>query len=139
MKTRAIENPFKQMKQPVRVLAIMLLFLLAQNTVFAGDIDTRAAGAYEMLGALTSEEITTASNLAVAGNTLFSFSIPQNEYVRFSVFDVYGKELAVLINEHKRAGNFSADLNKAKLTPGIYYYRLVIGRYKEIRRLEIIK
>lgn len=139
MKITAIENPIKQMKQLMRVLTIMLLFLLAQNTVLAGDIDNRAAGAYEMFGALSSEEITLAANLSVAGNTLFSFSIPQNEFVRFSVFDTKGKEIAVLINDHKRAGEFSADLNKAKLTLGIYYYRLVVGRYREIRRLEIIK
>lgn len=139
MKTRAIDIPVDQMKQIVRVLSVTLLLLLAQNAAFAGDFDGRAAGAYELLGALTGEEISSASNLSVAGNTLFSFSIPQNEYVRFSVFDVYGKEIALLINEHKRAGNFSADLNKAKLSPGTYYYRLVVGRYREIRRLDITK
>lgn len=139
MKTKAIKIPVKQLKQLASLSAIMLLLLMAQNKVIAGDVDNRAAGAYEMLGALTTEEISAASNLSVAGNTLFSFSIPQNEYVRFSVFDVCGKELAILINEHKRAGNFSADLNKANLTKGTYYYRLVVGRYREIRRLDIIK
>lgn len=139
MKTKAIKIPVKQLKKLAGVSAIMLLLLIAQNTVLAGDVDNRAAGAYELLGALTGEEISAASNLSVAGNTLFSFSIPQNEYVRFSVFDVYGKEIAVLINEHKRAGNFSADLNKANLTPGVYYYRLVVGKYREIRRLDIVK
>lgn len=139
MKTKAIKIPVKQLKKLAGVSAIMLLLLIAQNTVLAGDVDNRASGAYEMLGALTTEEISAASNLSVAGNTLFSFSIPQNEYVRFSVFDVYGKEISVLINDFKRAGDFSADLNKAKLTKGTYYYRLVVGRYREIRRLEIIK
>ncbi|MBN8571795.1 MAG: T9SS type A sorting domain-containing protein, partial [Ignavibacteria bacterium] len=74
-----------------------------------------------------------------ASNTLFSFSIPKNDYVRFSVFSTNGNEISVLINENKKAGEFSADLNKAKLTKGTYYYRLVVGNYKEIRRLNIIK
>jgi len=45
----------------------------------------------------------------------------------------------VLINDFKRAGDFSADLNKAKLTKGTYYYRLVVGKFREIRKLDIIK
>jgi hypothetical protein len=136
---KSIRSQIPVIKQLKAVLSVMLLFLLAQSTVLAGDIDNRAAGAYEMLGALTTEEISAASNLSVAGNTLFSFSIPQKEYVRFSVFDVYGKEIAVLINDFKRAGDFSADLNKAKLTKGTYYYRLVVGKFREIRKLDIIK
>ncbi len=136
---KSIRSQIPVIKQLKAVLSVMLLFLLAQSTVLAGDIDNRAAGAYEMLGALTTEEISAASNLSVAGNTLFSFSIPQKEYVRFSVFDVYGKEIAVLINDFKRAGDFSADLNKAKLTKGTYYYRLVVGKFREIRILDIIQ
>jgi len=136
---KSIRSQIPVIKQLKAVLSVMLLFLLAQSTVLAGDIDNRAAGAYEMLGALTTEEISAASNLSVAGNTLFSFSIPQKEYVRFSVFDVYGKEIVVLINDFKRAGDFSADLNKAKLTKGTYYYRLVVGKFREIRKLDIIK
>lgn len=136
---KAIKSQIQSIKQMKAVLTAVLLVLLVQSASFAGDIDNRAAGAYEMLGSLTSEEITAAGNLSVAGNTLFSFSIPQKEYVRFSVFDVYGKEIAVLINDFKRAGDFSADLNKAKLTKGTYYYRLIVGRYREIRKLEIIK
>lgn len=136
---KAIKSQIQSIKQMKAVLTAVLLVLLVQAASFAGDIDNRAAGAYEMLGSLTSEEITAAGNLSVAANTLFSFSIPQNEYVRFTVYDTKGKEIAVLINDFKRAGDFSADLNKAKLTKGTYYYRLIVGRYREIRKLEIIK
>lgn len=136
---KANRSQIPAMKQLKAVLSAVLLLILVQPAAFAGDIDNRAAGAYEMLGSLSGDELTAASNLSVAGNTLFSFSIPQKEYVRFSVFDVYGKEISVLINDFKRAGDFSADLNKARLTPGIYYYRLVVGKYKEVRRLDIIK
>ncbi len=136
---KAMSTQISASRQLKPALLVLLLFLLVHSFSFAGDIDNRAAGAYEMLGSLTSEEITAASDLSVAGNTLFSFSIPRKEYVRFSVFDVYGKEIAVLINDFKRAGDFSADLNKAKLTKGTYYYRLIVGRYREIRKLEIIK
>ncbi|HMQ97862.1 MAG TPA: T9SS type A sorting domain-containing protein [Ignavibacteria bacterium] len=136
---KSIRSQIQVIRQLKAALSIMLLFLLAESSVLAGDIDNRAAGAYEMLGALTSEEISAAGNLSVAANTLFSFSIPQNEYVRFTVYDTKGKEIAVLINDFKRAGDFSADLNKAKLTKGTYYYRLVVGKYREIRRLDIIK
>ncbi len=126
-----------QMKQLAAML-LMLLFLFSAGTVKAAEPDNRAAGA-SSFAVLSSEEVIQAQNLSVASNTLFSFSIPKNEFVRFSVFNTSGREIAVLINENKRAGEFSADLNKAKLTKGTYYYRLVVGNYKEVKRLNIIK
>ncbi|HAX49048.1 MAG TPA: T9SS type A sorting domain-containing protein [Ignavibacteria bacterium] len=125
-------------KKHYAALLLMLLFLFSAGPIMSSEAENRAAGA-SSFAALSSEELMQAQNLSVASNTLFSFSIPKNEFVRFSVFNTSGREIAVLINENKRAGEFSADLNKANLTKGTYYYRLVVGNYKEIKRLNIIK
>lgn len=131
-------EPRKYQRKQIAAMLLMLLFLFTAGTIKAAEPDNRAAGA-SSFAVLSSEELIQAQNLSVASNTLFSFSIPKNEFVRFSVFNTLGREIAVLINENKRAGEFSADLNKAQLTKGTYYYRLVVGNYKEIKRLNIIK
>ena len=132
-------DPRNNFVRQISAIMLVFVFLFSAGTASASNSDNRAAGATELSALLTSEELQTAGDLSVASNTLFSFSIPKNDFVRFSVFNTNGSEISVLINENKKAGEFSADLNKAKLTKGTYYYRLVVGNYKEVRRLNIIK
>ncbi len=129
---KATVSPNKAMKHAVTA---MLLFLLAAAPVLAGDLNPQAGGE----NSLTQVEIKDANELSVYSNTLFSFFIPQGENVNLTIFNTAGKEVAVLINEDKVAGEFSADLTKHNLKKGNYFYRLVVGKYKEVRKLEIIK
>ncbi|MEO8514532.1 MAG: T9SS type A sorting domain-containing protein [Ignavibacteria bacterium] len=117
----------RALKQVITTL-FMLLFLF---TAFTGALTAPAANE------LTEAEINEANQLSVSINTLFSFTIPKSEYVRFSIFDLKGREILVLIDENKKAGEFSTDLNNSNLVKGTYYYRLVVGRFKEIRKIEI--
>ncbi|MBE2219749.1 MAG: T9SS type A sorting domain-containing protein [Ignavibacteria bacterium] len=132
---KAIKSQNQVMKQMRAISLFVLLFLCTALSVFAGDLNQENLTPV----ILSSEELQQSEVLAVDNNTLFSFSIPQPEYVRLSIFDNNGRELAVLIDDQKPAGEFSAELMKAKLTKGSYYYRLVVGKYKEVRKLNIIK
>ena len=132
---KAIKSQNQVMKQMRAASLFVLLFLCTAAGVFAGDLNQNNTAA----ATLSLEELQQAEMLSVDNNTLFSFSIPQPEYVRLSIFDNNGRELAVLIDDQKPAGEFSAELMKAKLTKGSYYYRLVVGKYKEVRKLNIIK
>ncbi len=132
---KAINFQNQVMKHMKAASLFVLLFLCTAASAFAGDLNQANLAPIT----LSSEELLQADMLSVENNTLFSFSIPQPEYVRLSVFDNNGRELAVLIDDQKPAGEFSAELIKAKLTKGSYYYRLVVGKYKEVRKLNIIK
>ncbi len=132
---KAVKSQNRVMNQMKAVSLFVLLFLGTSAGVFAGDLNQIIISAAH----LSTEELQQADMLSVENNTLFSFSIPQPEYVRLSIFDNNGRELAVLIDDQKPAGEFSAELVKAKLTKGSYYYRLVVGKYKEVRKLNITK
>lgn len=132
---KAIKSQNQVMKQIKAISLFVLLFLCTAAGAFAGDLNQENLTPVT----LSSEELQQAEMLSVDNNTLFSFSIPQPEYVRLSIFDNNGRELAVLIDDQKPAGEFSAELMKAKLTKGSYYYRLVVGKYKEVRKLNITK
>lgn len=134
-KMKAIKSQNQVMKHTKAASLLVLLFLCTAASLFAGDLNQDITVA----AILSSEELQQAEVLSVENNTLFSFSIPQPEYVRLSIFDNNGRELAVLIDDQKPAGEFSAELVKAKLSKGSYYYRLVVGKYKEVRKLNIIK
>jgi hypothetical protein len=58
--------------------------------------------------------------------TTISFSLPLKSFVSLKVFDVLGREVAVVLSEDLPAGNYSRQWNAANMSSGIYFYRLSV-------------
>jgi subtilisin-like proprotein convertase family protein len=74
-------------------------------------------------------------------STRIKYSIPNNAKVELKVFDLLGRETAVLVNEYKQAGNYEVEfstIGKA-FSSGIYFYKLTAGNYSTVRKLIILK
>ena len=71
--------------------------------------------------------------------TLIKYSLPSDEYVTLKVFDVLGREAAILVNEKQGVGEHMVVFNAAQLSSGIYFYTLTAGTYKETRKMIIAK
>jgi hypothetical protein len=106
----------------------MLLFLCSASSILAGDLKNTE---------LTKQELTYSEVLTVESNAIFSFSIQENDYVKFSIFDLKGKEITVLVDGNVNKGELSTDLSKANLKEGTYYYKLTVGKHKEVRKLNV--
>ena len=48
----------------------------------------------------------------------------RKEFVRLSVYDILGREVAVLVNEAKSPGSYTATWNAASVSSGVYFYRM---------------
>jgi mono/diheme cytochrome c family protein len=59
--------------------------------------------------------------------------------VRLVVYDVLGNEIAVLVNERKPAGRYSATFDAHGLASGTYLYRLTAGRFSQARKLLLVR
>lgn len=59
--------------------------------------------------------------------------------VRLAVYDLIGREVAVLVNEPKAPGRYEVALNGSDLASGVYLYRLTAGGYSETRKLVILR
>ena len=59
--------------------------------------------------------------------TTIRFSLPKEGYVRLTVFDVLGREVARLVNGGMQSGSHMVTLNASNLASGIYFYRLMVG------------
>ncbi|MFA7419061.1 MAG: T9SS type A sorting domain-containing protein [Melioribacteraceae bacterium] len=72
--------------------------------------------------------------------TTISYEIPKYEFVSLKIFDLLGKEIATLVNEHKPAGNHTAlfKLNPT-LASGMYFYQLTAGSFVDTKKLIILK
>jgi hypothetical protein len=56
--------------------------------------------------------------------TSIAYDIPLNSMVNLKVFDILGREVAVLVNENKVAGKYNVTFNADKFTSGIYICKL---------------
>ena len=71
--------------------------------------------------------------------TRIDYTVGSRQSVVLKVFDLLGREVATLVNENKDAGTYSATLDGAGLTSGVYYYRMRAGGYVETRRLVLLR
>lgn len=65
--------------------------------------------------------------------TTISWNSPEEGFVGLMVFDILGREVALLVNEHREAGVHSTEFNATELSSGVYIYRIHIGEYIQSR------
>jgi 1,4-alpha-glucan branching enzyme len=77
-------------------------------------------------------------------STTISYSIPKNSFVTLKVYDILGREAAVLVNEEKPAGKYSVVFNAVngggkKLSSGVYLYKIQADGFSESRKFILMK
>ncbi|HUI28859.1 MAG TPA: glucoamylase family protein [Candidatus Acidoferrales bacterium] len=72
-------------------------------------------------------------------STVISYRLSAVSDVTLKVYDVLGREVKTLVDEHQTAGNYSVTLNAANLPSGVYFYRLQAGSYIATKKLLLLK
>lgn len=72
-------------------------------------------------------------------STKITFDLPTNEFVTLKVYDVTGREIAVLVNEKLTAGIKEYEFNAINLPSGVYFYTIQAGDFKATRKMVLIK
>jgi hypothetical protein len=55
------------------------------------------------------------------------------------VYDLLGREVAVLVDEQKMPGTYEVQFDGSRLASGVYFYRLEAGAFVQTRKLTILK
>ena len=71
--------------------------------------------------------------------TVISYQLPAASDVRLVVYDVLGREVAVLVNERKTPGSYEVKFDGSGLTSGVYLYRLTAGSFVQTRKLLLLR
>lgn len=76
--------------------------------------------------------------------TKINFSIAKSENVTLKVYDMMGREVITLINQKMNPGKYSTEwlgINSggAKVSSGVYFYRLVTPSYSEVKKMVLVK
>lgn len=71
--------------------------------------------------------------------TSIRYGLPVDGKVRLSVFNLMGQEVATLVNDYRTAGYHSIQFDAARLSSGLYIYRLEAGKVVISKKLTLIK
>jgi hypothetical protein len=78
--------------------------------------------------------------------TSIGFTLPRESYVKLTVFNMLGQEVATLANGILPAGDRSAEWNASAVVSGIYFYRLEATgvsdpskRYTSVRKMVLMR
>ena len=63
------------------------------------------------------------------------YQVSGNGGVRLAVYDLLGREVAVLVNDRQTPGDHEVRFNGSKLSSGVYFYRLTVGGYSVVKAM----
>ena len=72
-------------------------------------------------------------------STTIKYELPRTSQVTLSLYDMLGREVAVLVNDKKAAGVYDVRFDASGLASGVYLYRLRAGDFVQSRKLTILK
>lgn len=77
--------------------------------------------------------------------TIIKYQISSSNHVSLKVFDVLGREVAILVDEFKEPGIYHFPFSIRQLTEhyplssGVYIYKLQAGSFSDIKKMQLIK
>ncbi|MFA7421233.1 MAG: T9SS type A sorting domain-containing protein [Melioribacteraceae bacterium] len=72
-------------------------------------------------------------------STVIEYSLNKDSYVKLSIINVLGKELAVLVNGEKKKGFYSEKFDGGSLSSGVYFCVLRTNNNVETRKMILLK
>jgi photosystem II stability/assembly factor-like uncharacterized protein len=71
--------------------------------------------------------------------TTINYALPKSGNVILKVYDILGKEVATLVNNHQETGRYSVQFDATKLASGMYIYKLTSGTFTEVKKMMLVK
>lgn len=71
--------------------------------------------------------------------TNIRFDLIKNSNVKLTVFDISGKELYTLIDQHLSIGSYEYKFDGSKLSSGIYFYKIKTDNFESVEKMILNK
>ncbi|HWP82394.1 MAG TPA: T9SS type A sorting domain-containing protein, partial [Bacteroidota bacterium] len=72
-------------------------------------------------------------------STTIQFKVTNPGKVSLKVYDVLGREVATLVNEHKEAGLHAVQWDAGSLPSGMYFYRLEANGKSYVQKMLLVR
>lgn len=71
--------------------------------------------------------------------TVISFRLPVYSFVSLKVFDLLGREVAILVQGKLNPGKYEVLFDGTKYPSGMYFYRLTTPQFTQVRKMILLK
>jgi len=128
--------------------AVPALAINSSGDIYAGTLTSRVfRSVISTVGTATEGESTLPTEFALHQNypnpfnpsTSILYSLPEAGRVQLTIFDLLGRQVAVLVDRLQAAGDHQITFQAANLSSGIYIYRLEAGRTVRTRKMMLLK
>ena len=75
-------------------------------------------------------------------STKIRFSVPSGNsstFVKLTVYDILGREVAQLVNSNLNPGNYEINWDASNYSSGVYFYKLQTSGFSEIKKMSLVK
>jgi Tol biopolymer transport system component len=74
-------------------------------------------------------------------STVINYKVARGSFVTIRVYDILGREVALIVNGYKNPGSYSVTFNSSSygLQSGVYIYSMQAGDYFSIKKMMLIK
>jgi outer membrane protein assembly factor BamB len=71
--------------------------------------------------------------------TTIEFTLLKSGYVELKVYNILGGEVSTIVSKKLNQGTYSYSFDGRDLASGVYYYRLVTGDYRKVKKMILLK
>ena len=71
--------------------------------------------------------------------TNFEYRVSDFSFVTLKIFDMLGREIAVLVNAGKSPGNYQVRWDGSGYPSGVYFYQLTTSKYSDVKKMALVK
>lgn len=109
-----------------------------QSFRFTTDVTTSTE---ELIGEDLANEFSLKQNYPNPFNptTSIAYHLPASSQVSLKVYDMLGREVAVLVDEHKAAGVHQVQFDSSGLSSGVYLYQISAGDFVSTKKMMLLK
>jgi hypothetical protein len=72
-------------------------------------------------------------------STTIEFTLPKSDFVELKVYNILGKEVATLVSNKLNSGKHTFQFSGQNLASGVYYYQLVAGEFREVKKMILLR
>lgn len=71
--------------------------------------------------------------------TQINYALATESFVKLTVFDILGKEIASIVNTKQPAGRYQVEFDGSNLATGMYIYKIEAGSFTDVKKMMLIK
>jgi photosystem II stability/assembly factor-like uncharacterized protein len=71
--------------------------------------------------------------------TITNYELRISGNVVLKIYDVFGNEVRMLVDEYQEAGEYEVEFDGSGLPSGVYYCRLMVGKYSQTKKMILVR